>query len=109
MYDEDDAPKPQVRIDYVTSGKAIEVDKGSNLLRASMRHECGLPFKCGGGICGTCRCRIEAGRENLSPVTKKERKHLTDADLEAGARMGCQTFVEGPVSVSWIPLDERGK
>ena len=107
--DDDDAPKPLIRLDFVTSGRFAEVPQGTNLLRASMRHEGGIPFKCGGGICGTCRCQIEAGGETLSAVTKKERKHLTDADLAAGARMACQTFAEGPVSVSWGPLDQRRK
>jgi len=76
-------------------------EAGSNLLRVSLREKGGIPFKCGAGQCGTCRCRIEAGRENTAEVTMRERKHLTDADLADGYRMACQTFLNGDVSVSW--------
>lgn len=89
-------------ITFVTNGnKTVEVAEMSNLLRVSLRQQGGIPFKCGGGICGTCRCHIDAGIEHTDKVKNKERKHLTDADLAAGYRMACQTFVSGDVSVSW--------
>ena len=96
-----------VRVTLVTNGKVISGPVDSNLLRLSIREQGGIPFKCGGGICGTCRCRIEQGLENADAVKDKERKHLTEADLAAGHRMACQTFLRGDVSVSWIPLADR--
>lgn len=88
--------------------KAVSVPENSNLLRVSLRHQGGIPFKCGAGICGTCRCKIENGIEHTDKVKQKERKHLTDADLAAGYRMACQTFiVDGDVTVSWIPMSQR--
>jgi ferredoxin len=97
------------RITFVTSGgKVVEAPDESNLLRVSLREKGGIPFKCGGGKCGTCRCRIESGRENTDAVKPKERDHLTEEDLREGWRMACQTFVtRGEVSVSWIPLADR--
>jgi len=73
----------------------------SNLLRVSLREKGGIPFKCGGGLCGTCKCRIEAGLENTDAVKPKEKRHLSADDLAAGFRMACQTFVTGDISVSW--------
>jgi len=100
--DDEEATAPLVEVVFLTSGgRAVEVPAGSNLLRSSMRHEGGIPFKCGGGICGTCRCLIEEGIENTAPVTKKERRHLTDDDIAAGYRMACQTTLTGPLKVSW--------
>jgi ferredoxin len=97
-----------IRVTLVSNGgKVITGPENSNLLRLSLREKGGIPFKCGAGICGTCRCRIEAGLEHTDAVKEKERKHLTDADLAAGHRMACQTFVNGDISVSWIPLAER--
>lgn len=95
----------QVRVTFVTNAmKVVTAAANSNLLRISLREKGGIPFKCGGGICGTCRCLIEQGREHLDAVKPKERKHLTEADLEAGYRMACQTFVvSGDISVSWVP------
>jgi len=97
-----------ISVTFVTNGmKQVTAEENSNLLRVSLREKGGIPFKCGAGLCGTCRCRIEIGLENTDAVKPKERKHLTDEDLQNGYRMACQTFVTGNVHVSWIPLAER--
>jgi len=91
---------PQVT--FITNGgKVVTAPENSNLLRVSLREKGGIPFKCGGGLCGTCRCRIEQGIENTDAVKAKERNHLTEEDLGNGYRMACQTFFSGDVSVSW--------
>jgi ferredoxin len=98
-----------IKVTFITnSGKTVEAPENSNLLRVSLREQGGIPFKCGGGLCGTCRCKIESGIENTDAIKPKERKHLTEADFAGGHRMACQTFLNGDVSVSWIPLAERG-
>lgn len=103
-----DDQERQVRIRFLTSdAEDVEVPAGSNLLRMSIRYEGGLPFKCGGGMCGTCFCLIEEGVENLGPLTVKEKKMLTDDEVAMGHRLGCQTSINGDVAVSWIPLDQR--
>lgn len=79
----------------------VSAPENSNLLRISIREKGGIPFKCGGGICGTCKCLIEAGIENTDKIKPKERRHLSDDDFEQGYRMACQTFVNGDVKVSW--------
>jgi ferredoxin len=97
-----------VQITFITNhGKTVTAPENSNLLRVSLREQGGIPFKCGGGLCGTCRCRIESGLAHTDPVKPKERKHLTEKDLQQGYRMACQTFVNGDISVSWVPLSER--
>jgi len=106
---QDDVVLPsRLSVTLVTrAGKVISGPQNSNLLRLSIREKGGIPFKCGGGLCGTCRCKIEKGIENTDAVKDKERKHLTEAELAAGYRMACQTFLKGDVSVSWIPLEDR--
>jgi ferredoxin len=92
----------RVQITFITNGgKTVEAPPNSNLLRVSLREKGGIPFKCGGGLCGTCRCRVEAGREHTDDVKQKERRHLSPEDLANGYRMACQTFINGDVSVSW--------
>lgn len=83
------------------AGKAVTAEEDSNLLRISLREQGGIPFKCGGGICGTCKCRIEAGRENTDAIKPKERNHLSEDEIARGYRMACQTFVRGDITVSW--------
>lgn len=96
-----------IRVTLLTSGKEIAGPENSNLLRLSIREKGGIPFKCGAGLCGTCRCKIEKGIEHTDAVKDKERNHLSESDLAVGHRMACQTFVRGDISVSWIPLAER--
>jgi ferredoxin len=97
-----------ITITFVTNdSKTATAPENSNLLRVSLREKGGIPFKCGGGLCGTCKCRIESGIEHTDTVKPKERKHLTEANLAEGYRMACQTFVSGDISVSWIPLADR--
>jgi ferredoxin len=83
------------------AGKVVTAPEDSNLLRVSLREKGGIPFKCGGGLCVTCRCKIEQGLENTDAIKAKERKHLTEADIAQGYRLACQTFLRGDVSVSW--------
>jgi ferredoxin len=96
-------------VTFITNAnKTVTAPADSNLLRISLREQGGIPFKCGGGLCGTCKCRIEAGREHLDAVKPKERRHLSDADIENGYRMACQTFIKGDISVSWEPRSAPG-
>lgn len=93
-----------LEVTFVTNnGKSVTAPVGSNLLRISLREQGGIPFKCGGGVCGTCKCLIEKGLENTDAIKPKERKHLTEEQFAAGYRMACQTFLTGDVSVSWTP------
>src|SRR3977135_1374989 len=94
-----------IQITFLTNnGKVANAPENSNLLRVSLREKGGIPFKCGGGLCGTCKCRIASGIENTDAIKAKERKHRSEADFAANYRMACQTFVvKGEVSVSWVP------
>jgi ferredoxin len=94
-----------IAVTFVTNGnKIVTAEENTNLLRLSLREKGGIPFKCGGGLCGTCRCHIDHGLENTDAVKPRERNHLTEEDIASGYRMACQTFiVAGEVSVSWDP------
>ena len=96
------APPGRVHVTFINNGeRKVGAAANSNLLRISLREQGGIPFKCGGGVCGTCKCRIELGRENTDAVKPKERKHLSEEQLAQGWRMACQTFVNGDIAVSW--------
>jgi ferredoxin len=106
------APEGQtiyVTVTFISNAmKAVTAPADSNLLRVSLREQGGIPFKCGGGICGTCKCLIERGIEHTDAVKAKERRHLSESDLAQGYRMACQTFIRGDVSVSWQPRGAAG-
>lgn len=87
-------------------GKTVQAPENSNLLRISLREKGGIPFRCGSGICGTCKRRIEQGIEHTDAIKPKERKHLTEAQFAEGWRMACQTFLNGDQRVLAAPGPE---
>jgi ferredoxin len=98
-----------VSVTFISNGgKTVTALENSNLLRISLREQGEIPFKCGGGVCGMCRCLIESGIDQTDAVKPKERRHLTEADVANGYRMACQTSIKGDVSVSWAPPDPAG-
>ena len=103
---------PTIR--FSTSGRDVTFPEGDevNLLRIAIRNECGIPFKCASGNCGTDRVRFEAGLEHCTPMRRRERERLAGL-VEQGYRLACQTYVTGDVTVAWDPdqvgLDEGSR
>jgi ferredoxin len=93
---------PTIR--FSTSGRDVTFPDGDevNLLRVAIRNDCGVPFKCASGNCGTDRVRVEAGAEHCGPARRRERDRLGEL-LDEGYRLACQTYVSGDVTVAWDP------
>ena len=90
-----------MKIIFKNQNQEIYIEEETSLLRASIRYKAGIPFKCGGGMCRTCICKIEEGIENTNKLTKKELKLLTNKDIQLSKRLACQTIVNGSITVSW--------
>lgn len=91
-----------MHITFHCAGKKVEVpDGGATILDASREsriphlHECG-----GNGRCTTCRVRILAGVENLSPRTAAEEAVAEGRGWDEFTRLACQAQVRGDVSVT---------
>ncbi len=72
--------------------------------------ELDLGSLCGGhGVCGGDRIQIPLGTPGLSPITDKEREHLSQLDLTQGWRLGCQCWPEkDDLEISiLVPLQKR--
>lgn len=99
-------------IKFLTSNVAVDFADGDdvNLLRVAIRNECGVPFRCASGNCGTDRVYVTEGVDNLSPPRRRERDRLGDL-LDQGWRLACQTYVSGDCAITWDPdqrpLDDR--
>lgn len=103
---------PTIR--FHTSDNDVDFDEGEavNLLRVSIRNDCGVPWKCASGMCGTDRIRIVEGADNLEAPRRREKERLGPL-LDEGVRLACQTYTNGDVTVVWDPeqkgIDEDSK
>ncbi len=93
---------PTIR--FETSDREVAFPDGDevNLLRIALRHDCGIPFKCASGNCGTDRVRVLTGAEHCVPPRRRERDRLEEL-LDQGYRLACQTYVFGDLTVAWDP------
>jgi len=97
---------PTIR--FLPDGLAVSGERSETILDVAEAH--GLAFEAlcrGNGVCGTCTVRVESGADTLSPVGEEERSVLTEAQLEAGYRLGCRAALgDGEVTV-FVPPGSR--
>jgi len=75
----------------------VDLPDGSSIKEAC--EECGVPFACEEGVCGTCVIEVEQGMENLSEFTQEEEDFLGEIGCE---RLACQCRIKsGNVKVKF--------
>ncbi|MCO5977804.1 2Fe-2S iron-sulfur cluster-binding protein [Ideonella oryzae] len=82
----------------------FEVAEGDTLLRAALRAGVALPYECGVGACGCCRCEVEQGQVE---VLWAEAPGLSERDRRKGRQLACQCRPQGDVALK-MRLDPRG-
>lgn len=66
----------------------IECNEGETVLDAAYRAQVNLPMDCSDGVCGTCKCRAEAGEYDLGEDYIDEA--LTQSEAAEGLVLTCQ-------------------
>lgn len=95
-------------ITFQPMGRVVAVEAGCTILEAALRADLFLRHLCGGIMnCATCRSRVVAGAENLSPMSRGEKKRLAELYAAAEVRLSCQAQVLGDVVVE-IPVSTLG-
>jgi ring-1,2-phenylacetyl-CoA epoxidase subunit PaaE len=81
-----------VDLTVILDGRAVDtrMSPETSILDAALRVRSELPFSCKGGMCATCKGRIEEGE-----VTMEKNYALIDEEVEAGYVLTCQSH---PVS-----------
>lgn len=70
------------------------VASGTSIAAAAERLGVAMELQCGGaGECTSCAVRIADGPFTLSPLTDAERRVLSEAEVGASLRLGCQARV----------------
>jgi ferredoxin len=66
-----------------------------NILAHAQMEELDIGSLCGGhGICGGDRIQLPVDTLGTSPITEKEKEHLSPEEIQAGWRLGCQCWPE---------------
>jgi uncharacterized 2Fe-2S/4Fe-4S cluster protein (DUF4445 family) len=87
----------ELPVKFEPQGKTVFVLHGTTIVEAAARAGISMNMPCGGqGTCGKCRVRIVSG---ACEPTDADRALLTQADLDDGARLACQTRICEPLTV----------
>lgn len=89
-----------IRVSYA-QGPEVNATPGITLLECSLANHIEHAHVCGGnGRCSTCRVRVIAGKENLSPAENTEKAVLKKIGAENDVRLACQARVSGAVRIA---------
>jgi ferredoxin len=91
------------KLTFLANGQTFEVPEGTSFLEFCQSHDVPHDFGCTVGSCGTCRCVIESGAENVNPRSDDERETVEMCTDVAQARLGCQLTIRGDVALR--PVD----
>ena len=87
----------ELPVKFEPQGKTVFVLHGTTVVEAAARAGISMNMTCGGqGTCGKCRVRIVSG---ACEPTGAERALLTQADVDDGVRLACQTCICAPMTV----------
>lgn len=85
--------------------RQVEAANGASILTTLNAHGIEIRQVCGGNaMCGTCRCRIVAGAENVTPPGRMERDRLHEFYRREGWRLSCQTLIQGDIEIEIRPV-----
>lgn len=105
------------KVIFQPSGCQLEVEEGTDLLKAAQQAGVEISAYCGGeGSCGKCKVRVLNGHfekyqmisnsEALSVRTVQESALLTKKELDIGYRMACEAQIYGDVVIE-VPRESR--
>jgi ring-1,2-phenylacetyl-CoA epoxidase subunit PaaE len=83
----------QVILDGITHKFSLPYD-GDSILEAALKQGADLPFSCKGGVCATCKCKIEKGEVHMDVNYA-----LEPDELERGYILSCQSHPISPVVI----------
>lgn len=88
------------KVMFIHDNIEIEVPEGTSLQEAVEMAGATLPFGCRLGSCGTCRCLVVEGMENVNALTEEEQELFESlTHVHTNERLGCQITIQGDVKI----------
>jgi 2Fe-2S ferredoxin len=88
------------KIQFAKGQKPIDVQVGSNLMKALLAAGVPVASSCRGeGVCGKCRIEVLAGRNHLSQPNETEIFLCEKYQLTQQQRISCQAKVLGDIKI----------
>ncbi len=86
------------QVTFEPAGISVQIPAGSTIYEAAQAAGVSIDAPCGGqGKCG--KCQVVVTRGLVSEPSVLEEEHLTAGEMQQGARLACQTQVQGEVVV----------
>jgi 2Fe-2S ferredoxin len=90
------------KITLLSNGQSYQVPAGTSFLAFCQDQDAPHDFGCTVGSCGTCRCIVVEGAQNVNRPTGEELETVEMCTDVAGARLGCQLIINGDVTIRQI-------
>jgi ferredoxin len=88
------------KVTFLQDKLIVEALSGAKLHDIVDRSGATLPFGCRLGSCGTCRCLVVEGMENVNPLTAAESELFESlTSIHPNERLGCQLIIYGDVKI----------
>ena len=91
----------------VNAKKTVPFNRAYSLLNNFQLNDIATHGKCGGkAVCGDCRVKIMSGLNYCNKPVAQEKMHFSEAELEQGWRLACQTLCLRDIQIYIPALDE---
>ena len=87
------------RLTIANVKKTIDCAVNETVLHAAIMAGVDFPYACASGNCGTCICRLDAGKVSLLP---RGDASLLPEQAKAGQTLACRARPRGDVTVTWL-------
>ena len=84
----------QITVTVDDDTKTFMMKQEKSVLEATLDEDLDAPYSCQGGICSTCIARLKEGK-----VEMRKNQILTDAELDEGLILTCQSYPTSPTLV----------